>query len=163
MNKHRIIFIIVALALIIGSLAGCAEEPPTIENTSIEFTGLHYVEDLSYVESSIWEEWPFSSGIHLEYGSHVFFENGASVGCLYINTQTDTALPCIVEIYRNDTGECIYSTNGKRVPFLIKYDKLDVELPAGTYDCTVMWHLLARDRDVVIHKVGAEITIQVGE
>ena len=66
-----------------------------------------------------------------------------------------------VEFIRNDTQEIIYQSKAIPIGSKIERAKLDVELPAGTYECTAMFHNLDPETGNVIGTAGAIITITI--
>ena len=69
--------------------------------------------------------------------------------------------PQQVEFIRNDTGEQIYQSNAIPVGSKIERAALDVELPAGSYECTAMFHNLDPVSGEIIGTAGAIITITI--
>ena len=59
------------------------------------------------------------------------------------------------------TGEQIYQSKAIPVGSKIERAALDVELPAGTYECTAMFHNLDPVSGEIIGTAGAIITITV--
>ena len=74
---------------------------------------------------------------------------------------TSEGNPQVVEITRNDTGELIYKSGGIPVGSKIEKAKLDVDLPAGTYACTAMFHNMDPDTGESLGCAGAIITVTV--
>ena len=66
-----------------------------------------------------------------------------------------------MELYRNDTGELIYTSDAVPVGSKIEHAALDVELPAGTYECTAMFHNLDPVSGEIIGTAGAIINITI--
>ena len=89
------------------------------------------------------------------------FENGSAEGNLMIVNETINNYPQIVIITRNDTGEVIYESDGIAVGSKIEKAKLDVVLPAGTYECTAMFHNVDPETGASLGCAGAEIEITV--
>lgn len=89
------------------------------------------------------------------------FENGSAEGNLMIVNETINNYPQIVIITRNDTGEVIYESDGIAVGSKIEKAKLDVVLPAGTYECTAMFHNVDSETGASLGCAGAEIEITV--
>ena len=70
--------------------------------------------------------------------------------------------PQKVQIIRNDTGEQIYESGAIiAVGSKIERAKLDVDLPAGTYECTAYFHNLDPETGDIIGTAGAIITITI--
>ena len=61
----------------------------------------------------------------------------------------------------NDTGETIYISAAIPVGSKIAADTLDVDLEAGSYDCTAMFHSLDPDTGAILGSAGANITITI--
>ena len=78
-----------------------------------------------------------------------------------IVNETVNRYPQQVVITRNDTGETIYTSAAIPVGSKIAADTLDVELEAGTYECTAMFHSLDPDTGAILGSAGANITITV--
>ncbi|MGI6182287.1 MAG: hypothetical protein ACOYIE_09460, partial [Agathobaculum sp.] len=71
--------------------------------------------------------------------------------------------PQVVEIVRNDTNEKIYTSGAIAVGSKIENAKLDVDLDAGTYDCTAMFYNVDPETGSYLGCAGAIITITVLE
>ena len=69
--------------------------------------------------------------------------------------------PQMVQIVRNDTGEQIYESGAIAVGSKIERARLDVDLPAGTYECTAYFHNLDPETGDIIGTAGAIITITI--
>ena len=67
------------------------------------------------------------------------FSDGESAGSLMIVNEDINRYPISVEITRNDNGEVIYTSKAVPVGSKIESDTLDVDLDAGTYECTAMF------------------------
>ena len=99
--------------------------------------------------------------INISMNTAPYFENGASEGNIMIVNETVNNYPQQVEFIRNDTGEQIYQSKAIPIGSKIERAKLDVELPAGTYECTAMFHNLDPVSGEIIGTAGAIITITV--
>ena len=99
--------------------------------------------------------------INISMNASPVFENGQAEGNLMIVNETVNRYPQQVVITRNDTGETIYTSAAIPVGSKIAADTLDVELEAGTYECTAMFHSLDPDTGAVLGSAGANITITV--
>ena len=69
--------------------------------------------------------------------------------------------PQQVTISRDDTGETIYTSAAIPVGSKIAADALDVVLPAGTYECTAMFHSLDPETGAILSSAGASIVITI--
>ena len=89
------------------------------------------------------------------------FENGKAEGNVMIVNESINNYPQQVEFIRNDTQEVIYQSKAIPVGSKIERAALDVELPAGTYECTAMFHNLDPETGDIIGTAGAIITITI--
>ena len=89
------------------------------------------------------------------------FENGKAEGNVMIVNESINNYPQQVEFIRNDTQEVIYQSKAIPVGSKIERAALDVELPAGTYECTAMLHNLDPVSGEIIGTAGAIITITI--
>ena len=99
--------------------------------------------------------------INISMNTAPYFENGASEGNVTIVNESINLYPQQVEFIRNDTGEQIYQSKAIPVGSKIERAALDVELPAGTYECTAMFHNLDPVSGEIIGTAGAIITITI--
>ena len=99
--------------------------------------------------------------INISMNTAPYFENGTSEGNVMIVNESINNYPQQVEFIRNDTGEQIYQSNAIPVGSKIERAALDVELPAGTYECTAMFHNLDPESGDIIGTAGAIITITI--
>jgi len=101
--------------------------------------------------------------INISMNTSPFFSDGTSEGNLMIVNETTNNYPQIVVITRNDTGEEIYRSGGIPVGSKIETAKLAVDLPAGTYECTAMFHSVDSATGVSLGCAGAIISVTVLE
>ena len=99
--------------------------------------------------------------INISMNTAPYFENGASEGNVMIVNESINNYPQQVEFIRNDTGEQIYQSKAIPVGSKIERAALDVELPAGTYECTAMFHNLDPVSGEIIGTAGAIINITI--
>ena len=99
--------------------------------------------------------------INISMNTAPYFENGASEGNVMIVNEAINNYPQQVEFIRNDTQEVIYQSKAIPIGSKIERAKLDVELPAGTYECTAMFHNLDPETGDIIGTAGAIITITI--
>ena len=93
--------------------------------------------------------------INISANTAPIFEDGASEGNLMLVNESINNYPQMVQIIRNDTGEQIYQSNAIPVGSKIEHAKLDVILPAGTYECTAyFFQLRPRNRRYDRHGRG---------
>ena len=99
--------------------------------------------------------------INISANTAPIFEDGASEGNLMLVNESINLYPQKVQIVRNDTGEQIYESGAIAVDSKIERAKLDVDLPAGTYECTAYFHNLNPETGDIIGTAGAIITITI--
>ena len=99
--------------------------------------------------------------INISMNTAPYFEDSTAEGNLMIVNESINNYPQKVQIVRNDTGEQIYQSKAIPIGSKIERAKLDVDLPAGTYECTAYFHNLDPDSGAIIGTAGAIITITV--
>ena len=99
--------------------------------------------------------------INISMNTAPYFENGKAEGNVMIVNESINNYPQQVEFIRNDTGENIYQSKAIAVGSKIERAKLDVVLPAGTYECTAYFHNLDPETGDIIGTAGAIITITI--
>ena len=99
--------------------------------------------------------------INISMNTAPYFENGTAEGNVMIVNEAINNYPQQVEFIRNDTGEQIFQSKAIPVGSKIERAALDVELPAGTYECTAMFHNLDPETGEIIGTAGAIITITI--
>lgn len=98
--------------------------------------------------------------INISMNTSPYFEDGTSKGNLMIVNETINRYPQKVQIIRNDTEEVIYTSGAIAVGSKIEAAALDVDLDAGTYECTALFHNLDNSGNI-IGSAGAIITITI--
>ena len=99
--------------------------------------------------------------INISMNTAPYFEDGKAEGNVMIVNEDINLYPQQVEFVRNDTGEQIYQSKAIPVGSKIERAALDVELPAGTYECTAMFHNLDPVSGEIIGTAGAIINITI--
>ena len=99
--------------------------------------------------------------INISANTAPIFEDDSSEGNLMLVNESINNYPQKVQIVRNDTGEQIYESGAIAVGSKIERAKLDVVLPAGTYECTAYFHNLDPETGDIIGTAGAIITITI--
>ena len=99
--------------------------------------------------------------INISMNTAPYFENGTAEGNLMLVNESINNYPQKVQIVRNDTGEQIYESGAIAVGSKIERAKLDVVLPAGTYECTAYFSNLDPETGDIIGTAGAIITITI--
>ena len=99
--------------------------------------------------------------INISMNTAPYFEDGKAEGNVMIVNESINNYPQQVEFIRNDTGEQIYQSKAIPVGSKIERAALDAELPAGTYECTAMFHNLDPVSGETIGTAGAIINITI--
>ena len=99
--------------------------------------------------------------INISMNTAPYFEDGTSEGNVMIVNESINNYPQKVQIIRNDTGEQIYESGAIAVGSKIERARLDVALPAGTYECTAYFHNLDPVSGEIIGTAGAIINITI--
>ena len=100
--------------------------------------------------------------INISMNTAPYFENGKAEGNVMIVNESINNYPQQVEFIRNDTRRTvIYQSKAIPVGSKIERAALDVELPAGTYECTAMFHNLDPVSGEIIGTAGAIINITI--
>lgn len=68
-----------------------------------------------------------------------------------------------VEVTRDDTGEKIYETGAIRPGNYVESAPLDVELPAGVYECTAVFLAYGEETEELIGQAAVKITLTLQE
>ena len=101
--------------------------------------------------------------INISMNTSPVFEDGKAKGNLLIVNSEVNNYPQIVYIVRNDNNQEIYRSGGIPVGSKIEYAALDVDLPAGTYECTAYFNNADPETGAILGTAGAEITITVNK
>ena len=99
--------------------------------------------------------------INISMNTAPYFEDSTAEGNLMIVNESINNYPQKVQIVRNDTGEQIYQSKAIPIGSKIERAKLDVDLPAGTYECTAYFHNLDPVSGEIIGTAGAIINITI--
>ena len=99
--------------------------------------------------------------INISMNTSPVFASGSAKGNLMIVNQQVNTYPQKVELYRNDTGELIYTSGAIPVGSKITSAALDVVLEAGVYECTAMFHSLDPETGATLGTAGAVVTITI--
>ena len=98
--------------------------------------------------------------INISMNTSPVFPSGTEKGNLLIVNSESNRYPQIVYIIRKDTGEEIYRSKGIEIGSKIEYATLDVDLPAGDYDCIAFFNN-TDDSGAILGTAGAEIMVTV--
>ena len=99
--------------------------------------------------------------INISMNTAPVFADGTAEGNIMVVNETVNNYPQKVEIIRNDTEEVIYSSDAIPVGSKIENAALDVELDAGKYECTALFHNLHPETGAILGTAGALITITI--
>ena len=156
--------VIAACALITAGLSGCSRK---VENSGTDFAvddnavegGWNKIDEARVREglnAGVEEGY-----INISMNTTPFFENGEAEGNLMIVNESVNRYPQKVVITRNDSGDVIYESGGIPVGSKIEKAKLLKNLPAGTYECTAMFHNVNPETGESLGCAGAIINITV--
>ena len=98
--------------------------------------------------------------MNISMNTNPVFETGKSKGNLLIVNEKINRYAQVVQIYRDDTGELIYTSGAIPVGARIDESKLDVPLSAGIYECTAHFNQID-DSGNLLGKACAKISIYV--
>ena len=169
-NKKKVLIIVLAALLLIGGGVAAfmtQRQPVTPDRPTYDLTpgsevqqGERETPDLAALQEELNKK--VAAGMmNISMATNPVFETGTSAGELLIYNSTVNNYPQVVEIYRNDTGELIYTSSGIPVGSRIDTDTLDVDLPAGDYDCTAYFNAVDPETNQMVGRAGANITIKV--
>ena len=99
--------------------------------------------------------------INISMNTAPVFADGQAEGNVMIVNETINNYPQKVEFLRNDTQEVIYTSNAIPVGSKIEHAALDVDLEAGTYECTALFHNLDPETGAILGTAGAIINITI--
>ena len=99
--------------------------------------------------------------ITMSMNSNPAFENGSAKGNLLIENDKSNKHPQVIQIYRDDTKELIYTSSMIPVGKYINEDTLDVKLPKGEYKCTAYFNAVDEKTGEKLGTSGANITIHI--
>ncbi len=153
-----IIFIVVTLRAPMSKEEACAKAGIVYDSAAIEggWDNLSPEEIAEKLNAKVAE-----GMINISMNTAPYFENGKAEGNVMIVNESINNYPQQVEFIRNDTGEQIYQSKAIPVGSKIERAALDVELPAGTYECTAMFHNLDPETGDIIGTAGAIINITI--
>ena len=170
-NAGILIGVLLVIAILLAVFRGCEGEPvtdaPVTPNLGIVYDdgavqGGWDEADTDKIIASLNEK--VEEGmINISMNTSPNFKNGTSAGNLMIVNESINRYPQVVEITRSDTGEMIYKSGAIPVGSKIESDTLDVDLEAGTYECTAMFHNVDPETGASLGCAGAVIHITIQE
>lgn len=98
---------------------------------------------------------------NISIASLVQFPSGNSEGDLRIENVPGNQYLMSVVITRDDTGQQIYQTDYIEPNHHIQTDTLDVDLPAGDYECTATFFAYDAETEEPVGQAAAKMTIEV--
>ena len=133
-----VVVLAIIILLLLRSCGAPADDPGGIEFDPSATEGGWDEADLDAIRDSLNEK--VADGmINISMNTSPVFSDGESAGSLMIVNEDINRYPLSVEITRNDNGEVIYTSKAVPVGSKIEADTLDVDLPAGVYECTAMF------------------------
>ena len=157
-----VVVLAIIILLLLRSCGGPADEPGGIEFDPSATAGGWDEADLDAIRDSLNEK--VEEGmINISMNTSPVFSDGESAGSLMIVNEDINRYPISVEITRNDNGEVVYTSKAVPVGSKIEADTLDVDLPAGVYECTAMFFNLDPDTGDKLGSAGVVIELTVLE
>jgi len=108
----------------------------------------------------------FPDYIHNNYtfkqSSDWVFPDGSSESTnAYVENSTDNETPMYFDLQVDKTGDIVYSSPVLELGAKIQNFKLDKPLEKGTYECTIIYHLIDDDQNELTHvNVGVNIKVE---
>jgi len=171
-NAGILIGVLLIIAILLATFRGCENNPSVDNPADTTVPGIVYDDgaveggwdeaDTDKIIASLNEK--VEEGmINISMNTSPNFKNGTSAGNLMIVNESINRYPQVVEITRSDTGEMIYKSGAIPVGSKIESDTLDVDLAAGTYECTAMFHNVDPETGASLGCAGAVIHITIQE
>lgn len=90
------------------------------------------------------------------------FPDGSSESTnAYVENSTDNETPMYFDLQVDKTGDIVYSSPVLELGAKIQSFKLDKPLEKGTYECTIIYHLIDDDQNELTHvNVGVNIKVE---
>ncbi|MGH1747442.1 hypothetical protein [Enterococcus entomosocium] len=89
------------------------------------------------------------------------FENGESLGDIYIRNEVENAYPISVQIIEDTTGDVIYESGAIQPGYEVTEGQLTKKLAKGTYKCTANVSIYDPETKKYKGQTAAEIEIEV--
>lgn len=89
------------------------------------------------------------------------FPTWKSMGNLLIHNDEANRHAQVVQIYRDDTGDLIYSSGLIPVGKYVNQDSLDEDLEPGDYPCTAYFHAVNAETGTVLGTGAVRITVHI--
>ena len=162
-SKGLVIVCIVAVAIIavlIGIIVVMMNSSKSNENVTVEDSGEKEKRPVLLTEDNIDEmageilDQSESEGIPMSYqvtmNSTWEFEDGETASRnAYVANSENNETPVYFDVIRNDTQEVIYQSPVIPLGMDLEDIVLDVDLDAGNYECTLVYHLLDEDQNTL--------------
>ena len=160
-----VLVLIVAILLMLRSCGSTGDDSKTSTGLLIDSSAVEGGWDEADVDEIVdgLNEKVEAGMINISMNTAPVFSDGTSAGNLMIVNEAVNNYPQVVVITRNDTGDEIYRSGGIPVGSKIETAKLAVDLPAGTYECTAMFHNVDPTTGDSLGCAGAIITVTVLE
>ena len=157
-----VVVLAIIILLLLRSCGTPADDPGGIEFDPSATEGGWDEADLDAIRDSLNEK--VADGmINISMNTSPVFSDGESAGSLMIVNEDINRYPLSVEITRNDSGDVIYTSKAVPVGSKIESDTLDVDLNAGTYECTAMFFNLDPNTGDKLGSAGVVIELTVLE
>ena len=101
-----------------------------------------------------------SSGMHLSINADPVFPTGSAKGSLNIENDRNNLYAQVVQIFRDDTGDLIYTSETLEPGEQVAEDALGLVLVAGDYPCTAYFNFI-EDNGRIVGTGISQITIHI--
>lgn len=154
------VFFALIVIIILLLLRWCSYNPK--ENTNKKYYSTD-VSDTVTDEQETSDSSPSLEGsyITMSMNTSPVFKSSSAKGNLRIKNDTKNKNPLVVEIYRDDTKELIYTSSMIPVGKYVNEDTLDVQLPKGEYKCTAYFISVDENTGESLGKGGVNINITI--
>jgi hypothetical protein len=166
--RNIIIAIITILLLLIG-IKSCSDNPSNpIGNIDFPTWNTDIGEDVGDISGKVSQDEikeqlnqkVDENKINISMNLNPVFETGTSKGNLKIVNEKINNYMQVVEIYRDDTNELIYTSSAIPVGKQLSSAKLNVPLAKGEYNCTAYFNAIRED-GTYVGKAAAKVKITV--
>lgn len=162
-NKSLLIVCVVAaviIAVLVGIIVVMMNSSKSNENVTTDGSEENEKRPVLLTEDNIDEmaeeilNQPEQEGIPMSYqvtmNSTWEFEDGESASSnAYVANSENNETPVYFDVIRNDTQEVIYQSPVIPLGMDLEDIVLDVDLDAGSYECTMVYHLLDEDQNTL--------------
>jgi hypothetical protein len=97
----------------------------------------------------------------MQSSSWVFPDGSSESANAYVENSTDNETPIYFDLQVDETGDIVYSSPVLELGAKIQNFALDKPLEKGTYECTVIYHLIDDDQNELTHvNIGVNVEVE---